>query len=85
MVDGDQLQLAAVQARHAAQVCTAVTRAAHQDVAGVPVRIPDADVQDSDAVHIARSKARRAHLARVAVVVHILLLAQARLLLMTMC
>ena len=73
VVDGHQLELAAVQAREGAEVDSAVARAAHQDVARMAVGVPDADVQDADAVDIARSKARCAHLARVAVVVHVLL------------
>ena len=73
VVDGHQLQLAGVQHLQAAEAGAALALAAHQDVARVAVGVPDADVQDADAVHVARTEAGRAHLAGVAVVVHVLL------------
>ena len=73
VVDRHQLELAAVEAREAGERQGAVARAAHQDVARVAVGVPDADVQDADAVHVSRRKARRPHLARVTIMVHVLL------------
>ena len=73
MVNGHQLQLRRVQARQAREPRAALTLTAHQDVPRVAVGVPDTDVQDADAVHVASREARGAHLARVAVMIHIFL------------
>eukprot|EP00955_Chlamydomonas_euryale_P102752 365442-Chlamydomonas_euryale.AAC.18 len=49
---------------------------AHEDVAGVAVGVEEADVEDTDAVHVGCGKATRAHVVHVALVLHVRLQAR---------
>jgi hypothetical protein len=79
VIDRDELirgllqQRSRRRGRRAAVGTRGQRQAAHEDVTSVAVGVEEPDIEDADAVDVAHWEARRAHVAAVAVVRHVLL------------
>lgn len=67
VINGQQAALGLVEAGQGAQPAPVPCGPLHQDVAGMPVCVEQADVQDGNAVHVLQAEQGRPHLAGVAV------------------